>query len=231
MQRMRRGDQAGRRGHVHAVHRHTKEQEEVKDSMTQIGFLLLCGGKSRRMGMAKALMEIEGERLLDRVARAGEGFAQRILSVNDDQVPTPEGFLRCADVYPGCGPMAGIHAAFARSSCDALVVAPCDAPHYSARLAQHLADQYDPALDAVILMNQSGEIQPLCGLYTRGCVPVLERHLQQDKLRMKPMLDLMATRYISLPPELQDRVFINLNTPQDFADFKRREKGSAQEAP
>lgn len=191
--------------------------------MAKIGFLLLSGGKSRRMGTSKALLEIEGERLLSRVARAGDGFAQRILSVNDDEIPAPEGFLRCADVYPGCGPMAGIHAAFARSSCDALVVAPCDAPYYGTQLAQYLAGQYDPALDAVILVNQSGETQPLCGLYTRGCMPVLEYHLQQGKLRMKPMLDLMATRYIALPPGLQERVFVNLNTPQDVEAYRRRE--------
>ena len=117
--------------------------------------------------------------------------------------------------------MAGIHAAFVRSDCDALVVAPCDAPYYCAQLARHLAEQYDPRWDAVILKEQSGDVQPLCGLYAGGCVPVLESHLQQGKLRIKPMLDLMATQYIELPPALQERVFLNLNTPQDLEDFRK----------
>lgn len=193
--------------------------------MAQIGFLLLSGGKSRRMGTSKALLEIHGERMLDRVARAGEGFGHRILSANDAEIPVPKGFLRCADVYPGCGPMAGIHAAFVNSDCDAMVVAPCDAPYYCAQLAQYLAGQYDPLWDAVVLMDQNGDLQPLCGLYTRGCVPVLESHLQQGKLRMKPMLELMATKYIELPPELHEHVFLNLNTPQDFEDFRKRGEG------
>lgn len=207
---------------MHALQGHGKKQEEVKNEMPQIGFLLLSGGKSRRMGTAKALLEIDGERMLERVARAGDGFSTRILSVNDDAIPTPQGFVRCADVYPGRGPMAGIHAALVRTACDALVVAPCDAPCYSAQLARYLAAQYDPALDAVVLTDQSGEIQPLCGLYTRGCVPVLERHLQQDKLRMKLMLELMAVRRVGLPPELQERVFLNLNTAQEFEDFTKQ---------
>lgn len=206
---------------MRAVQSASKEQKKVKRDMAKIGFLLLGGGKSRRMGTSKAMLEIQGERLLNRVARAGEGFAQRILSVNDDELPTPEGFLRCADVYPGRGPMAGIHAAFVRTDCDALVVAPCDAPYYCAQLARYLAEQYDPRWDAVILKDHDGAAQPLCGLYARGCMPVLESHLQQEKLRMKPMLDLMATQYIELPPALQERVFLNLNTPQDLEDFMR----------
>ena len=97
--------------------------------MAKIGFLLLSGGKSSRMGTPKALLEIEGKTLLESVAAAGEGFEERILSVNDPSIPTPEGFVRCADVYPDCGPMAGIHAALDMTGCDALVTAPCDAPH------------------------------------------------------------------------------------------------------
>lgn len=196
--------------------------------MAQIGFLLLCGGRSRRMGTTKALLEIDGERLLDRVARAGEGFAQRILSANDPDIPVPPGFRRCADVYPGCGPMAGIHAALVHSDCDAMVVAPCDAPYYCRELAQYLAEAYDPHWDAVVLRDQSGEIQPLCGLYTRSAVPLLESHLQQGKLRLKPMLELMATRCMELPPALHERVFLNLNTPQDLEDFRRREEGKGE---
>lgn len=72
--------------------------------MAKIGFLLLCGGQSRRVGTTKALLEVNGRTLLETVAQAGEGFEVRILSANDPAIPTPEGFVRCEDVYPGCGP-------------------------------------------------------------------------------------------------------------------------------
>ena len=101
--------------------------------MTKLGFLLLSGGQSRRMGTHKALLEIGEGMLLDTIAKAGEGFDEQILSANDPAIPTPAGFVRCADVYPGCGPMAGIHAALAMTACDALVTAPCDAPNMQAR--------------------------------------------------------------------------------------------------
>ena len=59
--------------------------------MAKIGFLLLSGGKSTRMGAPKALLEVNGRTLLHAVAQAGEGFETRILSANDASIPTPQG--------------------------------------------------------------------------------------------------------------------------------------------
>lgn len=192
--------------------------------MAKIGFLLLSGGKSSRMGVPKALLEIDGKTLLETVAGAGAGFEERILSVNDPMIPTPEGFVRCADVYPGCGPMAGIHAALSMTDCDALVTAPCDAPYYSSELAQYLAGQYEQGLDALVLVDQDGRAQPLTGVYSKSCLPVLDEHLKNGKLKLMRMLESMKTRKLALPGHLENDVFKNLNTPDDARVFKERRR-------
>ena len=189
--------------------------------MTKIGFLLLSGGKSSRMGMPKALLEIDGKTLLETVAKAGEDFEERILSVNDPSIPTPDGFLRCADVYPDCGPMAGIHAALAMTSCDALMTAPCDAPYYSKELAQYLLAQFEPELDALVLLDDDGRAQPLSGVYSKSCLPVLEQHLKTERLKIMRMLEEMRLKKVELPQRLSNKVFENLNTPEDVAAFSR----------
>ena len=167
--------------------------------MTKIGFLLLSGGKSSRMGTPKALLEIDGKTLLESVAAAGEGFEERILSVNDPSIPTPDGFVRCMDVYPDCGPMAGIHAALAMTDCDALVTAPCDAPYYSGELAEYLLAQFQPGLDALVLMDETGRAQPLTGVYSKSCLPVLDEHLKTGRLKIMWMLEEMKLKKIMLP--------------------------------
>lgn len=191
--------------------------------MMKIGFLLLSGGRSSRMGSPKALIELNGKTLLERVAQAGEGFAQRILSANDPCIPTPEGFVRCADEYPGCGPMAGIHAALRLTDCDALVTAPCDAPYYCAQLAQYLCEQYEPGLDAVILVDHTGREQTLCGVYGKSCLPILEQHLVGGHFKMSLMLDQMNTKKVPLPPTFSEQVFENLNTQQELAEFRAKQ--------
>lgn len=190
--------------------------------MTKLGFLLLSGGQSRRMGTHKALLEIGEGMLLDTIAKAGEGFDEQILSANDPAIPTPAGFVRCADVYPGCGPMAGIHAALAMTACDALVTAPCDAPNYSAELARYLAEQYDPACDALILMDETGRAHPLMGVYGRHCLPVMDAHLREGRYKMMGMLEGMRLQKLMLPAQLSQHVFDNLNTPQDVTAYRER---------
>ncbi|MBQ4264757.1 MAG: molybdenum cofactor guanylyltransferase [Clostridia bacterium] len=187
--------------------------------MAKIGFLLLCGGQSKRMGSHKALLEIDGRTLLETVALAGNSFGERILSANDPVIPTPKGYIRCEDVYPGCGPMAGIHAALSVTNCDALVVAPCDAPYYCKELAQYLADQYEPELDALVLVDQTGRAQPLSSVYSRRCLRVMEEHLKADKLKLMWMLEGMNIRRITLPEYLSEQVFCNLNTPDDLQSY------------
>lgn len=187
--------------------------------MNKTGFLLLCGGHSSRMGQSKALLEIGGQPLVMHIARAGEGFAERILSVNDDAIPTPPGFVRVPDQYLDCGPMGGLHAALSCTRSDALVVAPCDAPGYSAQLAQYLAAQYRPELDAIILVGENGKVHPLMGVYSRRCLPALKAHLQDRRFKLMRMLEELNTLELALPPGIPQRVLDNLNTPQDLARF------------
>jgi len=195
--------------------------------MAKIGFLLLSGGRSSRMGTPKALLEVNGRTLLDTVAQAGTGFEEKILSVNDLSIKTPDGFLRVGDVYPGCGPMAGVHAALLASKCEALVTAPCDLPHYSRELAQYLAEQYEPELDALVLRDGTGRMHPLCGVYAKRCLPVLEAHLSTGRFKIMRMLEHVRMKMITLPAYFSDSVFENLNTPEDLAVFgSRREKSS-----
>jgi len=184
--------------------------------MARIGFLLLSGGKSSRMGTPKALLEVNGSTLLEIVARAGEGFGERILSVNDPSIPTPAGFVRVEDVYPECGPMGGIHAALLGSGCDALVTAPCDTPYYSKALAEYLAQQYTPEIDALVTLDGAGRVHPLCGVYTKRCLPVLEAHLKTGRFKLMRMLETVRLKRLALPAGFSDRVFENLNTPEDL---------------
>ena len=185
--------------------------------MSKTGFLLLCGGHSSRMGQSKALLDIGGRPLVMHIADAGQGFSERILSVNDDAIPTPDGFVRVSDLYTDCGPMGGLQAALSLAQSEALVVAPCDAPNYSAQLAQYLASRYTPELDAIILFGADGKAHPLMGVYSKRCLPALEANLREGRFKLMRMLSQLRTLELTLPPEIPQSVFDNLNTPEDLA--------------
>src|SRR5262245_66652886 len=74
--------------------------------------VILAGGESRRMGRNKALVEVGGRPLITRVAEQASHLTNQVfLSAND---ATPYRFLGLParhDLYPGQGPLCGLHAA------------------------------------------------------------------------------------------------------------------------
>ncbi|MBP3655522.1 MAG: NTP transferase domain-containing protein [Clostridia bacterium] len=186
-----------------------------------IGFLLMSGGLSSRMGQPKALLEAGGETLLARITRTGAGFDERILSVNDPSIPTPEGYARIGDRYEGCGPMGGLHACLSACASDALLAVPCDAPHYTAAAAAFLAAQMEDGIDAVLPEDDEGRVHPMMGVYAKSCLPALTAHLDEGKYKLMRMLDTLRVKRVRLPEEIPQAVFANLNTPEDYAALRR----------
>lgn len=192
--------------------------------MRGMGFLLLCGGASSRMGRCKALLMVNGEPLYLSVARAGRAFTERLLSVNDPAIPTPEGFARIPDLVPGCGPIGGLHAALSVCESPALIVAPCDAPFYSEALARHLAERFDPAWDALILTDPSGRSHPLLGVYAKSCLPAIARHMDAGDYKLARMLGDLRVCREAPPGALGESIFLNLNAPADLAALTNRDR-------
>jgi molybdenum cofactor guanylyltransferase len=89
---------------------------------------VLAGGSSSRMGRDKALIELAGEPLVLRVARAlGAAGAERVFVVGGD-LPRIRalGLDAVADRYPGEGPLGGVLTAMAESDATVLAVLATD---------------------------------------------------------------------------------------------------------
>jgi molybdenum cofactor guanylyltransferase len=90
---------------------------------------VLCGGRSRRMGRDKALIEIGGVPLVVRVASAlSDAGAVDVRTVGGDaDVLSGLGLRTVADRWPGAGPLGGIVTALSEMESDGIVlVAACD---------------------------------------------------------------------------------------------------------
>jgi molybdopterin-guanine dinucleotide biosynthesis protein A len=77
-----------------------------------ISVVVLAGGASRRMGTNKALLRVdEGETLIARVVSNMAALSDDLIVVSN----TPELYAdlpvrQVGDIYPGSGPLAGLHA-------------------------------------------------------------------------------------------------------------------------
>ena len=181
--------------------------------------LVLAGGKSRRMGHDKALLQRGGESQLSYLASLLEHCADRVfVSARPDQQDDPERsrFATIADRYEGIGPVAGILSAMdTYPDVDWLVVA-CDLPNIDAQTLEYLVAERsaDQPFTAYVSMHD-GLPEPLCAIYAAGSDAVLRRFVEDGIVCPRKMLIKSDTALLEQPnPTALD----NINTPDDLAD-------------
>lgn len=179
--------------------------------------VILAGGKSRRMGRDKALLPFKSENLLsDQIRRFQKaGFS---VAVSQHEVRN-EDVLVIPDHFPGSGPLAGLHAAFAETGEALLFLSAVDLPLADPRLAAIILREIRDGEDACVIRRRSGEIEPLFAAYRRSCLPVAEAMLREGQGKMQTLLSRVKTRFLeedSLPDFDLSRILLNLNLPEDY---------------
>lgn len=187
------------------------------------GGIVLCGGKSTRMGTSKAMLPFGPETMLQRVVRLLSGVVQPIVVVaaQDQALPElPRDVIVTRDEREARGPLEGLRAGLKAlpASVDAAYVTSCDvpllAPAFVTRMIELLGD-YD-----IAVMEIDGFPHPLSAVYRRDTLPQVESLLAQDRLRPVFLFDAVRTRrvraeeMIEVDPEL--RTLRNLNTREDY---------------
>ena len=181
--------------------------------------VILAGGQSSRFGSNKALTEFQGRRLVEHPAQILEEiFTKRLLVTNSPADYKFLGWPMTPDIFPGKGPLAGIHAALNTVSTPYIFVVGCDMPFPSSTLISFLC-KAAPGVDGVIPLTDRGP-EPLHSVYAKTALPVLEKNLHSDNLKIREVLNLMNTRIIERD-EVKliiglEKPFRNINTLSDL---------------
>jgi len=184
--------------------------------------IVLCGGKSTRMGSSKALLPFGPETMLQRVVRLVREVAEPIVVVAalDQELPElPRSVIVTRDERQARGPLEGLRAGLKAlpSDVDAAYVTSCDVPLLVPDFAREMLDLargYD-----VAVMEIDGFTHPLSAVYRRSTLPFVEDLLAKDRLRPVFLFEAVKTRRVR-PEEITSdpdlRTLRNLNTPEDY---------------
>lgn len=190
------------------------------------GFIL-AGGESRRMGVNKAHLLVEGVPMIERGVNT-------LLAVTDDisiVTNTPEAYLQFGvpllgdlrrDAGRGAGPLAGIEAALHAATRSFSLIVACDLPFLTADFLSLLLSSRQ---DAQIVVpettgTQNPRLHSMCAVYQASVSPVVTRLLDGGERRMETLLEhttvrrIRASEYAHLPQS--NRLLININTPDDL---------------
>lgn len=196
--------------------------------------VILCGGKSRRMGTDKAMLRAEGTpnavRLLSALSVEDSPCTDVWLSIGTgESYPTIE-VRKVSDRFPGCGPMGGLEAALTVCREDYLFVTPVDTPFADAQMARELMTYMTDTSrqrDAVLVVDGGGRLQTLLGIYHKRVLPALTQRLadgRKEKLRIRDFLRELDVVYVNAE-ELTDgvRKSTNCNTPMEWQQLMEQE--------
>ena len=192
------------------------------------GSLILAGGQGKRMGgIPKANLTCGDTTFLSILQRTLDFLSPTYLSANDRELSIDSGLELVMDRIPGCGPIGGIYSALCICECEALLVVPCDMPFFSEELARLLLNEHggEPVL---YLQDWEGREYPLCGIYTKECISILEKMLERKDYRMRQVAKEAGGRILQVEkPQADPASFWNINTPADYERVKdgRRQGG------
>lgn len=181
--------------------------------------IILAGGKSSRMGRAKALLEFDGEPLIAHLARGLKNLFDEIVIVAapGQELPPLEATL-VRDEVAYQGPVGGISYGLRAASGEACFVTSCDVAFLNAPLIAYLVAQISH--HDVVVPFWEERFQPLHAVYRRSVLPLLEVQLERGELRPVYLFDKVRTLKIGadeirrLDPD--GLSFFNMNTPADY---------------
>jgi molybdopterin-guanine dinucleotide biosynthesis protein A len=191
----------------------------VPERFPDITGALIAGGRAERMGgLAKGLLQVDGEPLAARALRFFAAHLGGALLVTNDPTPYAAlGVRTIPDVLTGKGAPAGLHAALASATTPWVLTVACDMPFLSEPGLRLLASKRAGA--QAVIPRWKGRLEPLHALWSRQALPIIERALSTGAPSFWKLADELGATIVdeqewaSIDPD--GRAFENVNTPED----------------
>jgi molybdenum cofactor guanylyltransferase len=147
-----------------------------ESELMPLSCLILCGGKSGRMGRTKAFLPYAGTTMIEHVLQTARGvFDEVLLIANEPDLYADLGVDVIKDILPYRGPLGGILSGLLVAANHHCFVLPCDTPLVDPALLKAMSRRCYRS-DVYVLSHKTG-IEPLIGVYSKSCIKPLEEAL------------------------------------------------------
>ena len=190
---------------------------------------VLAGGASRRMGVDKAFLEVDGRPLaVGALAALHDADVSPVLIVGGDPgLSAVTGHEVVPDSWPGSGPLGGILTALSALDEDGrrpVVVLACDLPDASPTVISELLDRGADAQGSVVVPMLEGVPQWLHALWPAGARATLAEAFEAGEraprraARILPVIEVVV---------FDERSLRDVDRPEDLRDRKTTDHGPA----
>ena len=183
---------------------------------------VLIGGKSARMGAAKANLPWAGTTILETVVATARRATSDclLLGTAHELPPSLQDMKRIPDPYPDAGPIAGLHALLSAHPDTWCLLLSCDIPDITPQTITTLADRITH--DALIIAYRIGHrLETCCALYHPSTLPHVQRAIGTGQYALRRLI--ASLPHIALPADGDARRALrNINTPADYHPPQQR---------
>ncbi len=173
------------------------------------------------MGKSKALLDLKGKPFIKYIADTVTGLFEEVHIIADESSQFE--FLDMpvvSDVYKNCGPLGGIHSALVHASIEKVFILTCDAPLIQSEFILFLLDELSN--EDVLVPSIQSFVHPLCGVYSKSCLPAIEKRLSSKQYSVLNFLHTQKTKVAELPLQRAvqfEQSFLNVNTPEEYQNL------------
>ncbi|WP_458404298.1 molybdenum cofactor guanylyltransferase [Methanobrevibacter sp.] len=195
--------------------------------------IILCGGKSSRMGRDKGSMIIQDKPMIKHIlSTLNHQINEAIIVLNDEKRIAKYGeFINpqeyaynitfIEDEIKDKGPLPGIMTGLSNITSDYALVLPCDSPYVTKNYIDTIFNEIDENYQAVVPYhddeNKIKTSEPLHSIYNRNVVKSIEDLISEDVLHIKGLIEKIDTKFIPIDnKKIEKKEFRNLNRPSDI---------------
>ena len=190
--------------------------------------IILCGGRSRRMGKDKGSLVLNDKPMLMHVLDAVKEIADEIVLVlrDKEQIDKYKTILKgielsiivVTDETKDQGPLVGILTGLSYIKSDYAQILPCDSPFISKSFVLKMFEIAESKeFDAVVPIWDDGHIEPLHSIYRKNILVIIRDLIKNKRRNVKSLIDNLNVKYVDVE-ELDESTmsFRNLNTVEEF---------------
>jgi molybdopterin-guanine dinucleotide biosynthesis protein A len=188
---------------------------------TGISAVILAGGKSTRLGRDKSFLLVDGQPLVARVVERVSFLSDDLIVVTNDAAryePLALPARLVPDERRGEGSLMGIYSGLKAARHPQSLAVACDMPFLSLSLLRYMlsvAEGYD-----VVIPRIGGFLEPLHAVYSKACLPAMDKLLAQGRRQIIAFFHEVRVRYVEEDKvdrfDPQHLSFVNVNTPEDW---------------
>ncbi|TKX30554.1 molybdenum cofactor guanylyltransferase [Campylobacter estrildidarum] len=189
--------------------------------LDELNCVILCGGKSSRMGQDKSKLKIKNETLIEfQVRKMSQWFKNVYVSTKEDKFDQKFTIIKDVSEFQIYSPMLALYSILSFFKNEFVFILSVDSPNISENEILKMFAFINENYKIVVAQTPSYK-HPLCGFYHSSLANTCKEFFKKNEQKIGFLFSKVKTKFVKFENE---NAFLNLNFYEEYEKFKRELK-------